>query len=111
QAQRVPAHYQRKQTLKNAERYVTPELKQHEEQVLTAAEQMRQREQELFAALREQVAAQSGRLQRAGDVLARLDVLAALAELAAARGYCRPELSDEPVLEIEGGRHPVLDQV
>jgi DNA mismatch repair protein MutS len=64
----------------------------------------------LFAALRERVGAQAGKLQRAGEVLARLDVLAGLAELAATRGYCRPELADEPVLEIEEGRHPVLDQ-
>ncbi len=99
-SRKVPAHYQRKQTLKNAERYVTPELKEHEEQVLAAEEQMRQREQELFAALRDGVARQAGRLQRAGDVLARLDVLAGLAELAAQRGYCRPEITDEPVLEI-----------
>jgi DNA mismatch repair protein MutS len=110
-ARKVPAHYQRKQTLKNAERYVTGELKEHEEQVLAAEDQARQREQELFAALRERVAAEAGRLQRAGDVLARLDVLAGLAELAAERGYCRPELCDEPVLAIEGGRHPVLDQL
>jgi DNA mismatch repair protein MutS len=110
QARKVPAHYQRKQTLKNAERYVTQELKEHEEQVLAAEEQMREREGELFRALRERLAGQASRLQRAGDVLARLDVLAALAELAASRGYCRPELSDEPVLEIEDGRHPVLDQ-
>jgi DNA mismatch repair protein MutS len=109
-AKRVPAHYERKQTLKNAERYLTPELKEHEERVLTAEEEMRQREHELFVALRERTGAQATRLQRAGEVLARLDVLAALAELAAARGYCRPELTDEPVLEIEGGRHPVLDQ-
>jgi DNA mismatch repair protein MutS len=109
-ARKVPGHYQRKQTLKNAERYMTPELKAHEEQVLAAEEGMRRREQELFAALRQRVAAQAGRLQRAGDVLARLDVLAGLAELAASRGYCRPELSDEPVLEVEDGRHPVLDQ-
>src|SRR5262249_13644914 len=105
-----PGHYQRKQTLKNAERYVTPELKEHEERVLTAEEEMRQREHEMFVALRERVAAHANRLQRAGDVLARLDVLTALAELAASRNYCRPELSDEPVLEIEDGRHPVLDQ-
>jgi DNA mismatch repair protein MutS len=107
---KVPGHYQRKQTLKNAERFVTPELKAHEEQVLAAEEEMRQREQELFAALRDRVAKQAARLQRAGDVLARLDVLAGLAELAAARGYCRPEITEEPVLEIEDGRHPVLDQ-
>jgi DNA mismatch repair protein MutS len=109
-ARKVPAHYERKQTLKNAERYVTPELKEHEERVLTAEDQMRQREQELFAALRERTGSQAARLQRAGEVLARLDVLAALAELAAARSYCRPELADEPVLQIVNGRHPVLDQ-
>jgi DNA mismatch repair protein MutS len=109
-ARKIPGHYQRKQTLKNAERYITPELKAHEEEVLAAEEGMRQREQELFAALRQRVASQAGRLQRAGDVLARLDVLAGLAELAASRGYGRPELSDEPALEIEDGRHPVLDQ-
>jgi DNA mismatch repair protein MutS len=110
-ARKVPAHYQRKQTLKNAERYVTPELRQHEEQVLGAEEEIRQREGERFAALRSRVGAAAGRLQRAGEVLARLDVLAGLAELAAARGYCRPELTDEPVLAIEEGRHPVLDQL
>ncbi len=109
-AHKLPAHYRRTQTLKNAERYVTTELKEHEEKVLAAEEQMRQREQELFAALRQRVAGEAAALQRAGDVLARLDVLTALAELAAERGYCRPELCDEPVLEIEAGRHPVLDQ-
>jgi DNA mismatch repair protein MutS len=108
---KVPAHYQRKQTLKNAERYVTPELKEREEQVLTAEEQLRQREAELFAALRGRVGGHAGRLQRAGEVLARIDVLAGLAELAAERGYCQPDLSDEPVLEIEDSRHPVLDQL
>jgi DNA mismatch repair protein MutS len=110
QARKVPPDYQRQQTLKNAERYVTAELRQHQEQVLTAEEQVRQREAELFADLRGRVAAGAGKLQRAGDVLARLDVLAGLAELAASRGYCRPQLCDEPILEIEEGRHPVLDQ-
>jgi DNA mismatch repair protein MutS len=109
-ARKVPDNYQRRQTLKGAERYATPELKGHEEQVLAAEEQLRQRESELFVRLREQVRAQTSRLQRAGDVLARLDVLAGLAELAAERGYCRPELTDEPVLEVQDGRHPVLDQ-
>src|SRR3954451_7359007 len=82
----------------------------HQEQVLDAEQQMRQHEGELFTALRDRVAADAVRLQRAGDVLARLDVLAALAELAAERGYCRPELCAEPVLDVEAGRHPVLDQ-
>jgi DNA mismatch repair protein MutS len=109
-ARKVPAHYQRKQTLKNAERYVTPDLQEQGERVRAAEEQAREREGELFAALRERVAAQTARLVRSAEVLARLDVLAALAELAASRNYCRPELCDEPVLEIEDGRHPVLDQ-
>jgi DNA mismatch repair protein MutS len=109
-ARKVPGHYQRKQTLKNAERYVTPELQEQGERVQSAEEQAREREQELFGALRERVAAQTARLLRSAEVLARLDVLSALAELAASRGYCRPELCDEPVLEIEEGRHPVLDQ-
>ena len=107
---RVPSNYERRQTLKNAERYVTPELKEYEEKVLTAQEKIHQREYELFTALRERTAAQTGRLLQAGEVLAGLDVLAALAELAAERGYCRPALTDEPVLRVRDGRHPVLDQ-
>jgi DNA mismatch repair protein MutS len=107
---KIPADYQRKQTLKNAERYSTPELKEYEEKVLTAQDKIYQREYELFVALRDRVAAQTGRLLQTAEVLATLDVLAALAELADARHYCRPELCDDPVLEIADGRHPVLDQ-
>jgi DNA mismatch repair protein MutS len=107
---RVPSNYERRQTLKNAERYVTPELKEYEEKVLSAEEKIQQREYELFAALRERTAAQTARLVQAGEVLAGLDVLAGLAELAAERGYCRPALADEPVLRVRDGRHPVLDQ-
>jgi DNA mismatch repair protein MutS len=107
---RIPADYQRKQTLKNAERYVTPDLKAYEEKVLTAQEKIYQREYELFVALRDRVAAQTGSLLQTAEVLAQLDVLAGLAELAAERGYCRPQLADEPVLRIRDGRHPVLDQ-
>jgi DNA mismatch repair protein MutS len=107
---RIPDNYQRKQTLKNAERYITPELKEYEERVLTAEEKIHQREYDLFVALRERVATQTGRLLQTAEVLATLDVLAALAELAEARHYCRPELTDDPVLDIADGRHPVLDQ-
>jgi DNA mismatch repair protein MutS len=107
---KVPPDYQRKQTLKNAERYITPQLKEREEIVLTAQEKIYQREYELFLALRDQLGAQTGRLLQTAKVLATLDVLASLAELADARRYCRPELGDEPVLEIADGRHPVLDQ-
>jgi DNA mismatch repair protein MutS len=107
---KVPADYQRRQTVKNAERYITPELKEYEEKVLGAEEKIHQLEYELFVALREQLAAQTSRLLQTADVLAVVDVLAALAELASARHYCRPELTDEPILDIRDGRHPVLDQ-
>jgi DNA mismatch repair protein MutS len=109
-ATKVPSDYQRKQTLKNAERYITPELKAYEEKVLTAQDKISQREYELFGALRERVAKEAPRLLQTAEVLAHLDVLAGLAELAAARQYCRPELSSDPVLEISQGRHPVLEQ-
>jgi len=106
---KVPAHYVRKQTVKNAERYITPELKEYEEKVLTADEQAKTLELELFLELRDAVAAAARRLRQTAEVLATADVVAALAELARDRRYCRPEVVDEPVLLIEGGRHPVLD--
>jgi DNA mismatch repair protein MutS len=109
-AKKVPDGYQRKQTLKNAERYTTPELKEYEEKVLTAEDRICQREHELFVGLRDHVAEQSQRLMQTAEVLATLDALASLAEVAASRGYCRPELCDEPALDIAEGRHPVLDQ-
>jgi DNA mismatch repair protein MutS len=107
---KVPSDYQRRWTVKNAERYTTPELKEHEEKVVRAEETALQIENDLFTALRARVAAQTQRLLQTGEVLAALDVLAGLAELAAARQYCRPELADESVLEIQDGRHPVLEQ-
>src|SRR5262249_35648410 len=110
-ASKIPAGYQRKQTLKNAERYITPELKEYEEKVLTAEEKIHQLEYELFVALRDQMAAQTARLLETAEVLATLDVLSGLAELASARHYCRPELCAEPILEITDGRHAVLDQI
>src|SRR5207247_2707786 len=92
-AAKVPDGYQRKQTLKNAERYITPELKEYEEKVLSAEEKSQAREYELFLALRDQVAAQVPRLLQTGEVLAQLDVLASLAEVAVSRQYVRPELA------------------
>jgi DNA mismatch repair protein MutS len=109
-ASRVPPEYQRRGTLKNAERYITPQLKEYEEKVVTAQEKIYQREYELFAALRERVAEQMVRLLGTAEAMAQLDVLAGLAELAAERSYCRPVLADEPVLEVKDGRHAVLDQ-
>jgi DNA mismatch repair protein MutS len=107
---KIPSDYQRKQTLKNAERYITPELKEWEEKVLGAQEKIYQIEYDLFVALRDRVGEQTGRLLQTAEVLAWLDVLASLAELAAERNYCRPELNDEPIIRIKDGRHPVLDQ-
>jgi DNA mismatch repair protein MutS len=109
-ATKVPPDYRRRWTLKNAERYETPELKEYQEKVLGSEERSHQLEYDLFVALREQAAAQTQRLLQAGEVLAAVDVLAGLAELASSRQYCRPELADEPVLEVRDGRHPVLDQ-
>lgn len=109
-ASRIPADYTRKQTLKNAERYITPELKEWEEKVIGAQDKIYQREYELFVMLRERVAEQTGKLLQTAEVLAHFDVLAALAELAAERNYCRPEMTDEVLLEVRDGRHPVLDQ-
>jgi DNA mismatch repair protein MutS len=106
---KIPEHYIRKQTVKNAERYITPELKEYEERVLSADEKAQELEYKLFCELRETVAADAPRIARTAAVLAQLDVLASLADLARHRGYCRPTMVAEPVLEIVDGRHPVLD--
>jgi DNA mismatch repair protein MutS len=109
-AARIPPDYKRVGTLKNAERYTTGELKEYEEKVVGAEDRIAQREYDLFVQLRDRVAAQTGRLLQAAEVLAGLDVLAGLAALAVERNYCRPELADEPMLSFADGRHPVLDQ-
>jgi DNA mismatch repair protein MutS len=108
---KVPTdRFLRKQTLSNAERYITDELKELEDQVLGADERRKQLEYELFVQLRQRVAAHSARLATLARCLASLDALAALAEVAVARRWCRPALTDEPVLEIEGGRHPMVEE-
>ncbi|WP_166829004.1 DNA mismatch repair protein MutS [Thalassoroseus pseudoceratinae] len=110
-ADKVPENYHRKQTLKNQERYITPELKEHEDKVLRAEESATALEQELFHALRERVAKQIVRLQTTAEVLAEADVLMTLATLAIAGGYCRPDMTTDPLLDIRDGRHPVLDKL
>ena len=107
----VPEHYQRRQTLAGEERYVTPELKQYEEKVLTASERLEVRERTLFEALRARVGAGVVRLQRAATVVSQLDVLATLAEVAEREGYARPEITDAFALEIRAGRHPVVERM
>ena len=111
QAEKVPAEYIRKQTLKNYERFITPQLKEYEEKVLRAEGQAVQLEQELFNALRERIALQSARLREIAEVLAEVDTLAGLATLAVRASYCRPEITTDPVLDIRDGRHPVLDRL
>ncbi len=111
QAAKIPPEYIRKQTLKNQERFITPDLKEYEDKVLRAEERAVSLEQELFAALRDRVAQATARLKQTADVISEVDVIAALATLAVKQGYCRPELCTEPVLDIREGRHPVLDKL
>ncbi len=106
---RVPADYERKQTLANGERYVTPELKEWEERVLGAEERIGALEGKLFADVRRQVAEQVARLQATADAVATLDVLAGLAQLAERRGYTRPDVHTGYALDIRAGRHPVVE--
>jgi len=106
---RVPPDYERKQTLANAERYVTPELKSWEQKVLTAEERIASLEVRLFGELRQQVAQQTARLQETAAAVAELDVLCALAHHAERRDYVRPEVHTGYALEIRAGRHPVVE--
>jgi len=107
----VPADYVRRQTLKNNERYLIPELKRYEEQVLTAQSRALALEKQLYEQLLDQLLPQLAALQASAAALAELDVLANLAERAMTLNYCRPELLEEPHIQIEGGRHPVVEQV
>ena len=108
-ADKVPAHYTRKQTLKNAERYITPELKEWEERIVGADDRAKELEYDLFVEVRDQIAAQVERLQRVGGLVALVDGFVSLAHVAAERGYCAPEIADDLLLHIEEGRHPVLE--
>ena len=107
--EKVPDDYIRKQTLKNSERYITPALKEKEEKILTAEEKAQHLEQELFNDLREDVARKTSDLQLNASLLAMLDCFASLAEVAEREDYTRPALTEARVLEIEGGRHPVVE--
>jgi DNA mismatch repair protein MutS len=106
----VPPEYIRKQTLVNAERYITPELKEYESLILNAEERIAEVEARLFRQLCDQVAARASALLKTARALARLDVAAALAEVARRSNYVRPELDEAEVLEIVAGRHPVVEQ-
>jgi DNA mismatch repair protein MutS len=107
----VPDRYMRKQTLVNAERYVTEELRGYEVQVISAEERRVRLEEELFRELRLRVAEQGHRIQASAAVIAELDVLTGLAEVARRRNYCRPVVDDGQEILIEEGRHPMVEAV
>ena len=107
----VPDTYIRKQTLVNGERYITEELKNLEQEILTAGDRDKALEFEIFTALRESVTAESVRIQRAAGLIAELDTLCSLASVAVNNNYCRPSVDDSGVIEIHDGRHPVVERV
>jgi DNA mismatch repair protein MutS len=109
-AGRVPDDYRRRQTLKNAERYLTPELKSFEDKALSAQDRALARERLLYDGVLAALQPELPELQRVAQAVASIDLLASLADTAQRRNYCRPEFSTEPGLLIEGGRHPVVEE-
>ena len=106
----APADYERKQTLVNAERFTTPELKEYERKILTAHDRCIEIEKRIFAELRKAVLDSAGTIRRSSAAVAEADMLGCFAYLAAGRRYVRPQLTEEPVLEAVAGRHPVIEQ-
>jgi len=109
-AKAVPAEYERKQTLVNAERFTTPELKEYEAKILTAQERSGEIERRIFAALRAELLAGAGRIRETARRVAEIDLLACFAHLAALRGWVRPMTEDSGVLEFAQARHPVVER-
>ena len=107
----APADYERKQTLVNAERFTSPELKEYERKILAADERILEIERQQFIDIRSSVAAKAARLRRTAAAVAQLDVLTAFAKLASDRGYVRPEFTSTGELLIIGGRHPVIEEL
>jgi DNA mismatch repair protein MutS len=107
----APEDYERKQTLVNAERFTSPELKDYERKVLAADERILEIERQLFIEVRSSIAAKATRLRRTAAAVAQLDVLTCLAKLAADRGYVRPEFNDAGELLLVAGRHPVIEEL
>ena len=107
----APADYERKQTLVNAERFISPELKEYERKILAADERILEIERQLFIDVRASVAAKAARLRRTAAAIAQLDVLVTFAKLAADRGYTRPEFNSTGELLIVAGRHPVIEEL
>jgi DNA mismatch repair protein MutS len=108
---RIPADYERRQTLTGAERYVTPDLKEHEAKVLGAEERIAEREAEVLDQLRRRVGTVIGRVQATAGLLARLDVWASLADVAERERYVRPDVTSDFTLQLEASRHPVVERM
>lgn len=107
----VPSDYERKQTLVNAERFTTPELKEYETKILTAQERCVEIERRIFAELRRKLMESAGRIRKTSSMVAEIDLLSSFAHLAALRNYTQPILEPTPILEIVGGRHPVIEHL
>jgi len=107
----VPDYYTRKQTLTNAERYITPELKELEETILGAEDKLTALEYDLFCQVRSEIAAQVERIQTTAKAVAAIDVFASLAMVASANNYVRPKINEKGVLKIKNGRHPVVERM
>jgi len=108
-SQKVPPDFVRKQTLKNAERYITDELKRYETEALTAEQRCVELEQTIFQDVRRQIASQTLHLQQTAEAIAVIDIISAFAHIARHRNYCRPQMHTDKDMEISQGRHPVLD--
>ena len=106
----VPADYERKQTLVNAERFATPELKEYESKILDAQEKIVEIERRLFVELRSAIAGEARRIRQTALALAEVDVLGSFSNVAALRNYCRPTFDDSTEIQVIGGRHPVIEQ-
>lgn len=109
--EQVPDYYMRKQTLTNAERYITPELKEMEDTILGAEDRLMSLEYELFSEIRNQISSQVTRIQKTAKAIAKIDVFTSLALVAEQNHYCRPSVSDDGRLEIVDGRHPVVEKM
>jgi DNA mismatch repair protein MutS len=108
--EQVPYYYQRKQTLTNAERYITPELKDIESKILTANERLIKLEAELYNQVRDSLLPQTGRLEKDARLISRLDVYASFAQVAVTNRYVRPEMGDDGIISIRNGRHPIVER-
>ena len=107
----VPDYYTRKQTLTNAERYITPELKELEDMILGSEDKLVSLEYDLFREVRDQIASNVARIQKTAKAIAKMDALISLAVVAEQNNYCRPKINENGIIDIKGGRHPVVEKM